>query len=200
MPLQPVDNELELLEKVANGDENAFASLFYSYHNQLGEFILLLTRSTELTEEIIQDVFMKVWEMRATLTTVNHFTGWLFILARNYTLNSLRKQSAELKKSYEYGRHLLLTESETGAEGNTLKEYDELIKKAIAQLPDQQRKVFSLRHEEGLSYAAIAEVMNISKETVKKYLQLALKSVCKYIKSNFSSLSEAFLLLSFLGI
>lgn len=198
MPIYPVDNEAELLEKVAEGDEKAFASLFYGYHNQLAEFVLALTGSNELTEEIIQDVFLKVWEMRVSLTSVEQFTGWLFILSRNYTLNGIRKMNADFKKRSEYEKHMFFSNVSAEFENNIPSEYFDLVKRAIEQLPGQQRRVFSLRHEEGLSYAEIAEVMNISKESVKKYLQIAFKAVCNFIKSNISSSSQLFLLLSFL--
>lgn len=198
MPLLPVNNETELLEKVIEGNEKAFANLFYSYHNELAEFVLGLTGSIELTEEIIQDVFIKVWEMRATLISIKHFTGWLFILARNITLNSIRKKSADFKKRSEYEKYVYLANGSEDPYNNIPNEHYEIIKKAIEQLPDQQKKVFSMRHEEGLSYSEISEALSISKETVKKYLQIALKSVCVFIKCNISYYSRVVLLIPIL--
>lgn len=195
MPLQPIHNEKELLLLVTQGDEKAFARLFYAYHNHLGEFVLLLTGSAQLTEEIIQDIFVKVWESRATLSDIEKFTAWLFILTRNYTLNSLRRIANDQKRQKQYGQYIS-REAATGPSTGSANEYELLIGQAVAQLPPQQQKVYLLRTQEELSYAEIAERMGLSRESVKKYLQWASRSVCDYVKVH-ATLIETLVAISF---
>jgi RNA polymerase sigma-70 factor (family 1) len=184
MALVVIDNEKELIQQAAFGNEKAFAELFYGYHNQLAEFVLSLTDSFEMTEEIIQDVFVKIWINRSDLPKIEKFTSYLFILCRNYTLNCIRQADSIRKNLAQYGRHLdnegLITQEV--AQNDTT--YLPLIERAIALLPPQQQKVYLLSRQEGLKHAEIAEQMNLSKETVKKYIQWATESITKFVKSH----------------
>src|SRR5690606_4363184 len=108
MALRTVYNEAELLLEVAKGNERAFSELFNAYNNQLGEFVLLLTDSPEMTEEIISDVFLKVWSNRNSLKKIKKFTSYLFVLTRNYTLNCIRKSQTERKRHENYSNLRLL--------------------------------------------------------------------------------------------
>ncbi len=184
MPIQPLHNENELLLLLKQGDERAFAEFFYAYHNQLGEFVLLLTDSRELTEEIIQDVFVKVWESRFTLDNVERFTSWLFILTRNYTLNRMRTLVNERRKSKEYGQFIGRTQDLQDCSFNSTENYEVLIKRAIDQLPPQQQKAYLLKLYDELSYTEIAQQMGVSRESVKKYLYWASKSIREFLKAN----------------
>src|SRR3546814_5192714 len=95
MALHRLSNETEILARIANGDEKAFAALFHAYHNQLGEFVQLLTHDRESTAEIVQEVFAKVWVNRESLPLVNKFDGYLFIRSEEHTseLQSLMRIS-----------------------------------------------------------------------------------------------------------
>lgn len=183
MGIRAVHNERELLEEIVLGHEKAFAELFYAYHNQLGEYVLLLTNSEEMTEEVVQDVFVKVWLNREGLLKINDFKSYLFILTRNYTLNCIRKQVRDRKQQEQYDKEFLTEELnvEELQSGFTYGERESMIDRAIAQLPPQQQKVFTLR-QKGLKNPEIAKQMNISTDSVKKYQQWALKSVTEFVK------------------
>lgn len=176
--LKPLVNEAELLKSLALGSEKAFNDLFYATHNQLAEFIFSLSKSTEITEEIVHDVFLKVWENRANAAGINNFNSYLFILTRNHTLNILRKHAnTKLKQSlYEENTRQEILPSEP------VEDYEILLEKAVSQLPPQQQKVFLLR-QQGLKNAQVAEEMHISPASVKKYQQWALQSVVTFIKT-----------------
>ncbi|MES1249215.1 MAG: RNA polymerase sigma factor, partial [Chitinophaga rupis] len=90
MPLETPHTNHELLAQVAGGDQNAFAKLFYTHHQELADYIFLLTRSMPFTEEIVQDAFTKVWLHREKLTGITNFRSYLFTLSRNHTFNCLR--------------------------------------------------------------------------------------------------------------
>lgn len=193
MALKPIHNESEIIEQVVRGSQTAFADLFYAYHNQLGEYVMLLTHSPEMTQEIIQDVFVKVWLNRETLANVDKFTSYLFILTRNYTLNCIRKSVNERKGQEQYTRSALHDDDNlfTESDQETDRDYQALIDKAVANLPPQQQKVFMLR-QAGLKNPEIAEKMAISTDSVKKYQQWALKSVSEFVKTH-AALSAIFI-------
>lgn len=181
MALEPIHNESEILEKLAGGDEGAFSELFYAYHNQLAEFVMLITQQKQLAEDIVQDVFAKIWQSRTGLASVEKFTSYLFVLTRNYTLNCIRKLETSKKHQQQYS--LLAQQPET-AYDTSVDNYLPIIDRAIAQLPPQQQKVFLLSRRDGLRHNDIAHSMGISRETVKKYIQLANLSVTEFVSSH----------------
>ncbi len=177
MALRSLPNEIEILQAVANGDEIAFGKLFYFYHNQLAEFIVSITRCEEITEEIVQDIFLKIWNNRENLYIIKKFNSYLFILTRNHTLNAIRKLSAEKQRQKIY---LEVVESESALEED--EEYLALFDTAISQLPPQQQKVFLLK-QQGFKNAEVAAQMELSPASVKKYQQWAIQSITKFIKA-----------------
>lgn len=183
MALNRLYNETDILKKVANGEEKAFAKLFYTYYNQIGEFIQGLTQDHEVTEEIVQEVFTKIWIDRKALRQVKRFDAYLFILCRNHTLNHIRKLVAERGKKEAY-----LSEVDTvqqAVEIKTTRDRYELIDQAVRLLPPQQQKVFVLRRQ-GLKNPEISQQMNLSIESVKKYQHLAVKFISEFVKNQIS--------------
>jgi RNA polymerase sigma-70 factor (family 1) len=182
--LKPLENT-GLLDAIARNDQRAFRAVFDEYHQQLAAFVFTITRSRELTEEIIQDVFLKIWEERNTLPGLKNFTAYLFIVTRNHTLNAIRKLTQVRKKQEAVSHHFLQGEEEEVHSEN----YYTLLDNAVDQLPQQQKKVYLLR-QQGLKHADIAYQMNISVHSVKKYQQWAIQAISRLIKTG------AFLLVS----
>lgn len=192
MALRAVHNESILLARTARGDEKAFTELFNAYHNQVAEYVLMIVSSPEMTAEIVQDIYLKIWMNRSALVGIDNFTAYLFIITRNYTLNCLKKMARDRRNEAQYKQHVndvaATTEVSVPAQ-----EYLALIDQAVAQLSPQQQKVYLLSRQEGLKYAEIAEQMGISRETVKKYIQLALKTITGLIKAQATFLIAFFL-------
>ncbi|QIL39107.1 sigma-70 family RNA polymerase sigma factor [Pedobacter sp. HDW13] len=180
MAIKPLPNEKDLLLEIAKGDGIAFAELFRAYHGPLIKYIYTLLESVEICEEIVQDVFLKVWENRATLPKLDRFTSYLFILTRNYAISAIRQMVKDKKHSQLYAEEVLnLNEGEETF--NVDQEYQNILIKAIAELPPSQQRVLQLR-QQGLKSREIAGEMGISIESVKKYQQWATKSVSKFLK------------------
>ena len=166
----------ELLEKIARDDHAAFSILFRKYYPHVYEAGLLITHSPDLAEEIVQDVFMNIWMSRLRLTEIRDFRSYFFIVARNRAYRTLRKQvvaeaSAELDKILWSG---------DAAEEMDRKEISAIFQKAIDQLPPQQKQVFILSKQFNRKRNDIAAIMNISPETVKKYLALSILNIRAY--------------------
>lgn len=179
-----------ILSAIARGDERAFSHLFYEYHQPLGHFVYSVTRSHELAEEIIQDVFVKIWEGRAELPAICNFHAYLFIITRNHTLNAIRKQSL-LKKKQEAEKNFAAQSVEEPQVYDD--QYEILLQHAVNHLPRQQKKVFLLK-QKGLKNADVAYQLNISVHSVKKYQQWAMQAIARFIKAG--PFTGFFLLLS----
>lgn len=176
--------EQELLQKVACGDEHAFSELFNAHYQLLATHIYRITSSVELAEEVVQDVFLKIWMSRETLSTVQNFRGYLFVISKNHALNCLRKLAKERLHQKTIEEHaVILPQLENNTE---LSEYYGLLDQAIDLLPPQQQKVYLLSRHNRLKYDEIANQMGLSRETVKKYLQGATHSITNFVQSNIN--------------
>lgn len=175
-------DEDEWLVRVAEGDELAFRRLFYQYHQQLGTYLLKITGSVELAEEITQDVFLKIWMTRESLVEIKSFKAYLFVVSKNYALNCLRTLSKERtqKKEWESSIRSMSVDTEEPVQIH----YSNLIDEAIQQLPPQQLKVYLLSRHKRLKHREIAEQLILSKETIKKYIQLSAESITNYIRTH----------------
>jgi RNA polymerase sigma-70 factor (ECF subfamily) len=180
LAIRPVHNEKELLNLVVRGDSEAFGGLFHAYHQQLGEYVYQVTESIELTEDIVQDVFIKVWTGRSQLTALDSFTDWLFILARNHTINNLRKKINEHARHREWMEQF--DKEEMPETEDATETYRKLLADAVDRLPAQQQRVYRLSRQERLTYEQIAERLKIAPSTVKSHMQEALRSIKDQLK------------------
>jgi RNA polymerase sigma-70 factor (ECF subfamily) len=194
LPESLLHNEKDLLVRVAEGDAVAFRQLFDHYRNKIYSLGMYLTRSEVQAEEIVQDVFLKVWEKRTELSGIQYFNGWLRTVAKNTCSNYLRDLAVE---KLAMSRLLDKAEGTTAsAETNVIeKEYRQIIEEAIQRLPPQQKKVYILSRQTGKKQEEIARELNISLYTVKEYLKLAQRSVRQHITNKIDLLVAAAVLL-----
>jgi len=181
MPDQP-DNEKILLLQIAKGAQDAFSAIYARYHEKIYALSYHLTRSEVVAEEIVQDVFMKVWIQRESLPEIRDFESWLFILARNHIYTWLKSSSRP-------NIHEILTEDHVSIEPMAVedeihrKELENLLQEALQQLSPQQQQVYILSREEQLTREAIAARLRLSPETVKVHMSRAMRSIRAYIMS-----------------
>jgi RNA polymerase sigma-70 factor (family 1) len=187
-------NEKALLASVAQGDHAAFRQLFLHWYRQLGGYIFKITESRELAEEIVQDVFMKIWTVRETLTGINNFKHFLLVVSRNRAFDLLKKQLREKKLKSEWEKDIMPELS--GAHNELEMSRLSVIEQAIESLPPRRKEVFLLSRGEHLTYQEIATLLDISKESVKTHLKLASNSISGFIRTNLSRIAVLVLLLS----
>jgi RNA polymerase sigma-70 factor (ECF subfamily) len=170
-------NENGLVKKISEGDEQAFALLYEEYRQSLHAFIVKLVKSPEMAEDIAQEVFIKVWEHRLQLDQVQSFRAYLFIVARNHTINVLKRIAWEDAAKAEVTRHFRILRAATAdsEEAMLSKEYSQMLVTMLASLPDQSRKVFRLCREENKSYGEVATLLGISRNAVKKHMVRSMK-------------------------
>jgi len=188
-------NESDLLIRVANGDERAFEKLFYGYYDQLGAFVFQLTSSHILAEEVVQEAFIEVWQRRDTLGEIGSFKSFIFILTKNRMLNALRKIANEKLKHQVWQEN---RESFQPAEPDEdlFEQYKMVLDEAISKLPPQQQKIFKLSKIDRLKQEEIARLLNLSPETVKKHMKLALKFLRNYFAEARADIPLLLILLS----
>jgi RNA polymerase sigma-70 factor (family 1) len=174
-------DEQHLLDLIAASDEQAFRHLFDTFSGKVYGFALKITRSKSLSEEIVQDVFMKIWINRESLEAIRSFPAYLFTLTRNHTFNTLKRIAIEQAAKSAIGKKLSHVNHDT-EDAINFHESQQRLTQAINNLPPQQRLVYSLCHQEGLKYEEVAERLKISRLTVKTHMREALRS----IKSHFS--------------
>lgn len=191
MNTEASDIEKVLLQQIADGNEFAFRAIYDRYHQLLGSYIYRLTGSRSETEEIVQDVFLKLWMTRETLRSIENIKAYLFIISKNHALNAMARRMREIAQTKEWQKEQKTNSSAGNEEQDRV--YS-LIDTAISQLPPQQKKVFLLSRHERLTYVEIGKKLALSRETVKSYLQLATASISKYIHGHM----EVMLLLLFL--
>lgn len=187
MGTKAIYNEGEVLRLLKQGSELAFAQLFDHYRPRIYRTARRFLKSTELAEEIVQEVFLKVWLKRETLHQVESLDAFLYTMARNLTFDALRKLSTE---SIAKQQLALAAEESDNITDLTLQEnqYTELLEQAVAQLSPQQKQVFQLAKVEGLTHEAIAERLNISRLTVKTHMAKALQSIRSHLQPHLGTL------------
>jgi len=125
-----IENEKVLLSNVAAGDENAFEELFKNYYNQLTGFIMRLTESEALTQEIVQDVFLKIWINRTALSEIACFKAYLQVVAKNHAFNCLKQIARANSRKKEWVNTVLRLVSNDVKETNEVN--NNLIEEALA--------------------------------------------------------------------
>jgi RNA polymerase sigma-70 factor (family 1) len=183
VPKTRLHNEKALLNQVAQGDESAFRIVFDHYRDAIYTFACKVIQHETLAEEIVQDVFVKIWINRTGLSAVRQFPDFLFIIARNHTFNALRRLAREKKLPLNTSAELEI--AGVSAEAVILqRDYDRLLLQAISQLPPQQKLVYTLGRQEGLTREEIAAQLQISPETVKVHMAKALSTLRTYFKDH----------------
>lgn len=169
--------------------------LVKTYAGLLFTYLVKLTKDRDIASDVVQDIFTQIWLTRESLKEVESFRSWLFVISRNHAVRMLKSIDREHKQREEWYQ-ATQTGSGEGYDQAAIKEaYDNLVKSAIDRLPPQQKKVWTLARIEGKKYVEVAAEMQISRETVKKYLQIASSSIADYIKSHGLPVIISFLLM-----
>lgn len=181
--MSTLHNERDLLLLVSKGDESAYQQLFHTYWDQIYSTALMFTKSPELSEDLSQDIFVRIWVKREQLAKIEQFDNFLFITARNLIFDHLRKKvfgGGYDDYFLEYFKDAALLPDQR----LEFKEFENTIREAIDKLPAQQQTAFRLSRFQGLSHEEIAHQMGISRQSVKSYIVRSIVSLRKMIKEH----------------
>ena len=180
MPVQPLLNESELLEHLRNGSHEAFTTLYRHYSEPVYYAILAMVKDGPAAEELVQEIFTRIWQRHAEIQIRSSFAGYLFRMSRNQVHDFFRKLNRE-QEIYERIKNLATEEYLHVEEALLSRENAVLLQQAIGHLPPQRRRAFELCKMEGLSYAEVGEAMGISLSTVRDHMAHARQSLREYL-------------------
>ena len=192
LPMDHFDKSLEtkltdepiLLQKTAEGSREAFAVLYTYYTPLLYKLLFPLTNASKAdTEEIIQDLFLRIWERREVLVSIQSFQAYVFRMARNMMVSQYRKRNVRNRLSVELARQSDQQSVQT-TDDILYVEYHALAREAIDRLPPRQRQIFDLRTREDMSLGEIADLLGISLHAVKKQLYEAIRFVREWLRKH----------------
>lgn len=168
-----------LLEQLKNGNEQAFNELYNSFKIPAIRFCNSILKDTEESENIIQEVFVKIWNRRATINPDLNFTSYLFTIIKNRVFDHLKevKKNDFLKEKYW---EKIIDYQEV--DNDIKEERFERVKEAVDGLSVKRKEIIKLNYEEGKSYEEIANHLNISKNTVKNQLVKAKQVIREQLK------------------
>lgn len=182
-------DEKELIRLLREDDQQAFGVLYYRYVKPLKFFVQKVVKSPALSEDIVHDTFIKVWDSRSHIDAEQAFKPYLYTIARRHLLNLLKRAQHESSIVEEMRRHAIPGENSTGL----MMDYNEsnvLLHEAMDRLPSQCREVFVRCRVQGLTYKETASELGIAESTVNNQMVKALKSI-----REFMTLRNAFMLL-----
>lgn len=168
--MKVIKSNQELLILIREGDMIAFYNIYERYCKRLYGFVLRYIKNEADAEEIVQEVFVKVWEARSKIDIYSSFESFLFTIAYNSTISLFRKRVCE-KKYLEYLK--LLQHLEKAPDLIDEIQFNDLnskVQRLLNELTPRQKEIFLLSREEGLSHEEIAKKLDISVNTVKKHM------------------------------
>lgn len=175
-------SENELLARVAEGDKHAFGVLFEERQQLIFNIAYKLTKSRTNSREIVQDVFLKIWNRREDLPALDNFGAYINRMARNQSIDALRLIAREALRTVELQEDQLTKGDFQTEEALQFQETGRILHRALESLSPQQRKVYQLCHEQGLKYEEAAKALGLSPGTVHTHMKQALKNIRAYLK------------------
>ncbi|KAA6301470.1 MAG: ECF RNA polymerase sigma factor RpoE [Candidatus Ordinivivax streblomastigis] len=172
--------EIELLSLVKKGDQQAFALLFYAYKDKLLGFLLRITGSGNEAEDIVQEVFLKIWQDREKATQIKNLNAYIFKIAQNRMIDNLRKFSREKLSLSD----IPMDVEEVNAQPDDIlveKERNLMFQEAVNQLSGQQKKIYLSHREQGVSLKDIAKENNLALSTVQNHINRALNNIREHL-------------------
>jgi RNA polymerase sigma-70 factor (family 1) len=172
------ENTFELQRRIALfNDEPAYKQLFFAFHNPLKRFAFSFLHNKESAEEVVSDVFIKMWAKRTSLTEIENLRVYLYISTKNTALNYLHKQQRQPFAGFTEAEMDFPSTALNPEEQMVTAEMMRQIQAAVNALPPRCRLVFKLVKEDGLHYREVADILSISIKTIDSQLAIALKKI-----------------------
>lgn len=177
-------DEQLLLQNISRGDEASFNIIFSQYRDRLFAYLFTVTKSKETAEEIVLDVFMKLWLGREIVTEIQNLQSFLYRVAHNKAIDFLRSAQRNPVQQNELWDAIQSSAGEASSDHLLHRHNAEAaLNDAMEQLSPMRQKVFQLSREEGMSYDEIADHLNLSRNTVRNHVAASLEFIRKYLQS-----------------
>lgn len=189
-------SEKELLVKLKAGDKSAFEQIYRLYSNRLFGNLLKLLQSETEAQEILQEVFLKIWQNRALIDPEKSFRSYLFKIAENKVFDFFRKAAMQKRVQNQLLQH---SDIDTTLVDKMVsdKENEALLAKAIDHLPPQRKQVFVMVKLQGKTYKEVSDELGISASTISDHIVKATKSIRDYLTNSGEGLQYVLILAFF---
>lgn len=165
-----------IIQDLKDGSPEAFEAIYDLFHKPLLTYCFKHTRSKETAEELIHDVFIRLWESRLQIDAERNFKGYLYAITYNVTMTWMMKTFRDKKMKTAFTHKYMEEQRTTHQENRVAASIDlDILKKGLNYLPEQRKKVFELCKFSQLTYGEVAERLGLSPKTVKKHMSLAIK-------------------------
>jgi RNA polymerase sigma-70 factor (family 1) len=176
----------ELLERFAAGDEAAFKQVYGSFYKRLFQFALAIVKTRESAEEIVEDVFVRIWQQKAAMPSIHNLRVYLYTATKNASLNFLSLKAREsITHPFDHIHIELAGSGITPEEILITAEMYRKLQEAVEALPPRCKMIFKLVREDGLRYKEIAEILNISVNTIDVQMAIAVKRIAAALGTQF---------------
>jgi len=186
-------SDIELFKEIKEGKMSSYDKLFMTYYQPLCRFSLSFVKDENAAEDLVQDLFVHLWNNRAVMDITNSVKAFLYTSVRNRSLNYIKSQAA--RKRYETVHYENISSDAVEEVEDNMPEKLVLIEKAINELPEKCREIFVLSRHKNMKYHEIAEHLDLSPKTVENQMGIALKKIREFMAKHMS-----ILILIFYGI
>ena len=171
------------LQQIAAGDQAAFKLVYGSFYKRLYQFAFAIVKTREAAEEIVEDVFIRIWQKREDLSSVRNLRVYLYTATKNTALNYLSKKAREsIAEPFDHINIGLDQSAVTPEQILITAEMFKKIQEAIEALPPRCKMIFKLVREDGLKYKEIAEILNITVNTIDVQMAIAVKRIASAVE------------------
>src|SRR5882757_765781 len=180
------DYPLILLQQIAAGDQAAFREVYLTFYKRLYQFALAIVKTKEPAEEIVEDVFIRIWQQKEALASIRNLRVYLYTAIKNTALNYLSKKAREsITEPFDHIQIELNGSSITPEQILITAEMFKKIQTAVEALPPRCKMIFKLVREDGLRYKEIAEILNISVNTIDVQMAIAVSRIATALEAEF---------------
>lgn len=169
-------SDKDLFNQISKNNQHAFDELFKKYYAPLCRFAFLYTKNEDDAEEVVQQFFIKLWDSRKKIKITSSVKSYLYSPARNASINFIQKEKIRnnYEEKYEANKEHINQEK-------IPEEFCKIYNTAVEKLPERTKQVFILSKNEGLTYAEIAEYLQISAKTVENNMGIAFKKLREFL-------------------
>lgn len=168
---------------ISQGNEQSLAALYKLFNKRLVHFARVVTRSPETAEEVVEDVFVKIWSNRHKVMEIDNLTVYLYVAVKNRSLNCISQKARELIQAPFDDLDIEL--GDMASDPHNLLVTSEMMQKmqqAVDSLPPRCKMIFKLVREDGLKYKEVADILNISVNTIDVQMAIAIKKICTMLE------------------
>ena len=175
----------QIQQGISRDNEQSLAALYKLFSKRLVHFARVVTRSGDLAEEVVEDVFVKLWSNRHKILEIENLTVYLYVAVKNRSLNSISQKARELIQAPFDDLDIELGDMSADPYSQLVtSEMMQKMQQAVESLPPRCKMIFKLVREDGLRYKEVADILNISVNTIDVQMAIAIKKICTMLDMN----------------